>query len=494
MSDTSGGPSDADLISFARAFSKLAERAHHLAGAGDGESISERALEHLGLDADSIVSLGQTLPVVEHPNLQLALDAFTHGDDALIGLPPEGLHYHGFSVAGLIGGRFPQLDHLMPAHREEIAIDIDRHLRCVTAGIWLTTHNSQPVVVGLSREENHRPGASDLRLEVIADSEAVAAETLDQLAEARHRLNVYRGKVLAFTFSEFGEFGINFMLRSSTTVDDLVLPPAKLASIQRHTIQMAEHRDALRAAGQHLKRGLLLYGPPGTGKTHTINYLMAAMPERTVVILQGPSVGALGHAAAIVRSLPPSMLVIEDVDLIASERSFPPMGGNPLMFQLLNEMDGLGAVDDVLFVLTTNRLDMLESALAARPGRIDHAVEIGVPDDESRRRLLELYLRDVDHTLTELDTVVERTQGVTGAFIKELVRRATSGAIIAGEATLADPHLTEAIDEMLDAATPVHAAMLGGPPTERNLDGFPGHPDLPPGMPPGMMPPPGFAD
>src|SRR5688572_12792394 len=66
------------------------------------------------------------------------------------------------------------------------------------------------------------------------------------------------------------------------------------------------------------------------------------------------------------------------------------VGANALLFELLNQMDGLAEDADVLFVLTTNRPDVLEPALAARPGRIDQAIEIPLPDAECRRRLLEL--------------------------------------------------------------------------------------------------------
>jgi ATP-dependent 26S proteasome regulatory subunit len=76
-------------------------------------------------------------------------------------------------------------------------------------------------------------------------------------------------------------------------------------------------------------------------------------------------------------------------------------------------MDGAASDSDLLFLLTTNRADLLEPALAARPGRVDVAVEIGLPDAAARRRLLDLYGRDVPQDLddADLDTVVERTDG-----------------------------------------------------------------------------------
>ena len=122
-------------------------------------------------------------------------------------------------------------------------------------------------------------------------------------------------------------------------------------------------------------------------------YLCNRMPGRTTLLLSGPGAGALGQAVAIARALQPSMVVLEDVDLVAMERTMPGMRDNPLLFQLLNEMDGLAEDADVIFVLTTNRVDLLEPALAARPGRIDQAVEISLPDADSRRRLVRALSR-----------------------------------------------------------------------------------------------------
>src|SRR4051795_12069775 len=107
---------------------------------------------------------------------------------------------------------------------------------------------------------------------------------------------------------------------------------------------------------------------------------------------------------------------------LPTARSGP--GGSPVLFDLLDAMDGAAPDADLLFVLTTNRADLLEPALAARPGRVDVAVEIGLPDADARRRLLEVHGRGLELDLTEEDlaTAVERTDGVTASFLKELLR------------------------------------------------------------------------
>ena len=210
----------------------------------------------------------------------------------------------------------------------------------------------------------------------------------------------------------------------------MVLPEAVLARIERHALGVAEHRAALLAAGQHLKRGLLLYGPPGTGKTHTTRYLLGQMTSYTRLVMTGRALVAVGAVTEMARALAPAVMVLEDVDLVAEERS---MGArsNPVLFDLLDAMDGAAGDADLLFLLTTNRADLLELALAARPGRVDVAVEIALPDGPARERLLALYGRGVPLELTAEDiaTAIERTEGVTASFLKELIRRAVLEAL-----------------------------------------------------------------
>src|SRR5262249_40170560 len=137
----------------------------------------------------------------------------------------------------------------------------------------------------------------------------------------------------------------------------------------------------------------LLHGPPGTGKTLSAMYLASQMPGRTVLLMTGGSVRGLESACRLARLLTPATIILEDVDLIGTERQHQTVGANALLFELLNQMDGLADDADLLFVLTTNRPDLLEPALAARPGRIDQAIEVPPPDADCRRRLLELYGR-----------------------------------------------------------------------------------------------------
>jgi SpoVK/Ycf46/Vps4 family AAA+-type ATPase len=252
--------------------------------------------------------------------------------------------------------------------------------------------------------------------------------------------------------------------------EDVVLPEAVLGRVERHALGVAAHRQALLAVGQHLKRGLLLYGPPGTGKTHTTRYLLGQMAGYTRLVITGRALMAVGAVTEMARDLQPSVVVLEDVDLVAEERSMGPRS-SPVLFDLLDAMDGAAGDADLLFLLTTNRADLLEPALAARPGRVDVAVEIELPDAAARERLLVLYGRGVPLALTPEDiaTAIERTDGTTASFLKELIRRSVLEALreteVRADSTTVPPvtgaHLARALDDLLDSAQGVTRTLLG---------------------------------
>jgi DNA polymerase III delta prime subunit len=184
-----------------------------------------------------------------------------------------------------------------------------------------------------------------------------------------------------------------------------------------------QQRGSLRDLGLAAKKGLLFYGPPGTGKTHTIQYLAGQLRDHTTLLITSEQVGLLDEYFQLARFLQPAMVVIEDVDLIARARKeMRSACEESLLNKLLNEMDGLREDALVLFILTTNRPDQLEAALASRPGRIDQAIEFPLPDDEGRRKLVRLYSRGLAVTDETVERIVQKTRKASPAFIKELMR------------------------------------------------------------------------
>jgi len=139
------------------------------------------------------------------------------------------------------------------------------------------------------------------------------------------------------------------------------------------------------------------------------------------------------------------------------------------LFELLNQMDGLADDADVLFLLTTNRPEILEPALAARPGRVDQAMLVPLPDRECRDRLLTLYGQGVIMEVAERERLLDQTDGVSAAFIRELLRKATLFAADEGDPLIVqDRHLAEALHKLVVEGGELTRRLLGAASGERS--------------------------
>jgi len=453
---------------FARAFLGFLTWVHEGQGDGRKNPVVTLVREHLGDAVDHSV-LTNELPLFEHVNLQVALDAWAaesgrtvavHG----VAVPP---HYEAPTLQHLAHGTNNGPVQLSAPELVDLPSGPQLTTACLRRAVLLVEDARGRYVVMVRSPGRHEEPV--LAVEVAGLATPEAQEVVRELAELRNRLNVYRGQVLELVVGG-GGVQVTFPVLAPTAREDVVLPEDTLRRVERHALDVAAHRDALRAAGQHLKRGLLLYGPPGTGKTHTTRYVVQALRGATVLMLSGNGLRAVGMVTQMARDLQPAVIVLEDVDLVAEDRGFGP-GANPVLFSLLDAMDGAAADADLLFLLTTNRADLLEPALAARPGRVDVAVEIGLPDAEARRRLLEVYTRGVPLALTEAEVheVVLRIEGVTASFVKELVRRSVLESLTAGAASgepLTAAVVSRALDDLLDSGQAVTRALLGGQPSD----------------------------
>jgi len=160
---------------------------------------------------------------------------------------------------------------------------------------------------------------------------------------------------------------------------------------------------------------LLFYGPPGTGKTHTIRYL-SRIPEHTTLLITAEQVTLIAEYMALARLLSQTIVVIGDVDLIARDRAeLSTPGQESLLNRLLNEMDGLGENSEVLFILTTNRPEALEAALAGRPGAHRPSDRIPTARRSGPRAPARALSFWVDVAENPLETLVRRTEGTSAA-------------------------------------------------------------------------------
>jgi hypothetical protein len=452
-----------EVDQFASVFVEFMQAMHEAAHRSE-PLLFAKLQEHLGIDPSELPVNSAEFSVADRPNLQLALDAVMPARE-VIGV--SGPHMHRMNGGGFAflltrhgpGTPFGQA----PVEYLDVELGDGRVVRCIASALLLSTFEGQPVALLLGSGEQHGPmGPMKVRLEGIAAQSETVSGLFAALRAAMREHNVFRGKIISL--SPMGS--VTFPAIPRIDRDSVVLPAGTLERLEQHAISIAAHAEALRAAGRHLKRGVLLHGPPGTGKTLTVNYLLTATEGRTTVLLTGQALGQIAAAFGIARDLAPATIVLEDVDLVAAERTMP--GGHGVLFELLNQLEGLAEDADLLVLLTTNRPDLIEPALAARPGRVDLALELPLPDEEGRRRLLRLYSQQIELDEEAENQLVEQSVGATGALIKELMRQATAP-------TAAD--VVSILEELLEDRAALTRRLLGQPP---GGDGEP--PPPPPSM------------
>jgi hypothetical protein len=457
--DRGGTVLDATDRALMEAFRRYLDHANDLAAAqtqGELTALGERIAAHLGVDP-------RTLPVVTEDigdhrlvDADIALDELAHGDPAtLLGVAGDDGRFHSSAseIIAAPGARWTP----GPVSYAARATGPDETRRVVTFGFRLLVVDGAPLVV-LQRAAKPEYGRQSAQLEVLAADQDLVSAFLQRLRALMVERSVLRGQVLSFERTEYGAAaGATFVRRPVVTEDDIVLPEGLLDDVTDHVVGIGEQREALLAAGQHLKRGVLLYGPPGNGKTLTVRHLLTRTPGTTAVLLTGSSIAAIGAAAEIARTFQPSIVVLEDIDLVAMERHSSPQ---PLLFEVLDALDGLDGDADVAFVMTTNRVSVLERALADRPGRVDLAVEVPLPGLPERVRLFRRYAGSLPFSDDAVTAAATRAEGTTGSFAKELMRRSVLGAALRG-AEPGDDDLAAALESLLAARSELTRKLLG---------------------------------
>jgi hypothetical protein len=418
-----------------------------------------------GVDCTELATSSRTFPGFLRADLQRALDAILPASAKPIGIHFEYEQETTRWASLLELGRNPAT--VAPLAYDAIDVGEDEPLECVGKTLWLVAEPA-PHAILLTRA--HRFGRAEgwmVEVATLPDerSGAIARDYFRALEQAIDLAPSYRGKVLSLECDQDYRGGaggtITVHRLAQASRDDVILPENVLTLLDRNVFRFFAHSERLRELDMPLKKGLLFYGPPGTGKTLTIRYLAGALKDHTTLLVTAGEMGALAEYMVLARLLSPAIVVIEDVDLIARTREDLDVVQESLLNRLLNEMDGLRENTQVLFVLTTNRVEALEAALAGRPGRIDQAIEFPLPDAACRRRLFDLYRRKLAIPSDAMTRAIERTEGMSAAFIKELVRRIAL-LCIERDSTEASTHdLDMALGEMLFDGGTLNAKLLG---------------------------------
>lgn len=183
------------------------------------------------------------------------------------------------------------------------------------------------------------------------------------------------------------------------------------------------------------KRGILLVGQPGIGKSTTINAVIKNVLAKggTIFIVASTQKLPIQIIYKMAQNYGPSLVVLEDYDLIAGNRG-EPNAFNTTASSLLNVLDGSMSPENVITIATTNRLDLLDEA-AKRPGRMDNIYEMRVPDIEMKKRLIEIHLDyykiglAAEDVINKLGSWLEDSK-ITGALIASKLLEVKQRALI----------------------------------------------------------------
>ena len=198
------------------------------------------------------------------------------------------------------------------------------------------------------------------------------------------------------------------------------------------------HPEVFKQLGIEPPKGVLLYGPPGTGKT-LIARAVANEAGAYFDTISGPEIISkyYGDSEEKLREIfekaeenAPSIIFIDEIDSIAPKRE-ESKGEveRRVVAQLLSLMDGLKSRGKVIVIAATNLPDSIDPALR-RGGRFDREIEIGVPDKEGRREILQIHTRNVPLAENvKLDKYANSTHGFVGADLALVVKEAAMHAL-----------------------------------------------------------------
>ena len=258
----------------------------------------------------------------------------------------------------------------------------------------------------------------------VKGKEKVIDDFIDYLNDLVDKNNFYKGQKISP--------GMDFLKLGNITWNDIFLDSETKEKISNNILDFFEKEEIYKKNGISSKCGLIWEGPPGTGKTLAGRVVASVLEGITFIWITPDDVRSASDVKSIykiAKDLGPSVVFFEDADLYCVDRGRG--GRNPVLGEIMNQLDGLVPLEGVVTIFTTNDPDVLEQALIDRPGRFDERVEFLPPKALVIVKMMKKFLTIPSYDEDDFDDIAEKSEKIklTGAHIKRLCDLSTIFAI-----------------------------------------------------------------
>jgi len=330
----------------------------------------------------------------------------------------------------------------------DVSTDSENTENCLRNGRMLLEKDENRLVATVDINLQHR---NSIQVEAPSRMEKEIEEFITSIGTILEKENFYRKKSFEYGYRH------RFLKPGKRPWESIILSPEIKDEIRANTVGFLKKRDRWSDYGIPTRRGIILAGQPGTGKTIVCKALMAEAEGMTCITTNAYGISEdeyITELYEMAQDLSPSIVFIEDIDLIGQNRNeFGYQKGSALL-SLLNVMDGIEENREIITVATTNCLDTLDKALGERPSRFDRVIKLGQPTLEQRREFIKLLGRKIPMDEVSQDYIARRAEYCTPAQLQEIVH----GLVIeqAGEMTKEQSYLKISKDDIESAISRIN--------------------------------------
>jgi len=364
---------------------------------GEDKNLRDEAIEKfLGTTQDQITILSTDFPFYQRSQAIYALNVF----------PERSKHCKIIRVVNMTenGER--------PPSYERIRVTRKKRLSLLTLGEFLLEWKGTKLVLELYFCGYTR------RAKIYSKDIDVANGFQDAFGKFMKKKNLLKGERLLFLPHD----EIELLRYPKLGWSDVILKPELIESINLNIVFPLSNEKACVKKGIPWRRGVLIGGIAGTGKTQICRILCNVLPDDVTIIWATPK--ALGESEKVqqlfeaARYFSPTLIVIEDIDFIGTSRDFVQ---NPILGELLTQLDGNDPNHGIFVIATTNRPQYLDEALANRPSRFDVKLEFSLPNEPQRMQLVKLFTKAMKLSESiDCEKIAAMSDKLTGAHIREI--------------------------------------------------------------------------